>query len=139
MGEDRDRPRGEQPFPAEQVGVEPVERRIGHAALTAATEVPARADAQDAIRGRGKIVVFGDPSGLTNGLTIGCHEYTSRLYAYLTDGSRGALPAAAGLPIFLRAAPASVSEVLRAVLDAGATVGGVARGRSLEERFLEVT
>jgi hypothetical protein len=43
--------------------------------------------------GQGKIVVFGDTSGLTNGLTIGCHEYTSRLYAYLTDGSRGALPA----------------------------------------------
>ena len=36
----------------------------------------------------GKIVVFGDTSGLTNGLTIGCHAYTSRLLAYLADGER---------------------------------------------------
>ncbi len=33
--------------------------------------------------GKGRVVVFGDTSGLTNGLTIGCHEYTSRLFAYL--------------------------------------------------------
>ena len=36
--------------------------------------------------GKGKVVVFGDTSGLTNGLTIGCHPYTSRLYAYVADG-----------------------------------------------------
>jgi len=33
--------------------------------------------------GKGRVVVFGDTSGLTNGLTVGCHEYTSRLFAYL--------------------------------------------------------
>jgi hypothetical protein len=43
--------------------------------------------------GRGKVIVFGDTSGLTNGLTVGCHPYTSRLYAYLCDGTTGALPA----------------------------------------------
>jgi hypothetical protein len=36
--------------------------------------------------GHGKVIVFGDTSGFTNGLTIGCHEYTSRVYAYLADG-----------------------------------------------------
>jgi hypothetical protein len=36
--------------------------------------------------GKGKVIVFGDTSGFTNGLTVGCHEYTSRLYAYLADG-----------------------------------------------------
>ena len=35
--------------------------------------------------GRGKIMAFGDTSGLTNGLTIGCHVFTSRLLAYLAD------------------------------------------------------
>jgi len=37
--------------------------------------------------GRGKIIAFGDTSSLTNGITVGCHEYTSRLMAYLVDGS----------------------------------------------------
>jgi len=32
--------------------------------------------------GDGKVIVFGDTSGLTNGLTIGCHRFTSRLLAY---------------------------------------------------------
>jgi len=35
--------------------------------------------------GRGEVIVFGDTSGMTNGLTIGCHQYTSRLMAYLVD------------------------------------------------------
>ena len=35
--------------------------------------------------GLGKIIVFGDTSGFTNGLTVGCHAYTSRLYAYLAS------------------------------------------------------
>ncbi len=39
--------------------------------------------------GKGRVVVFGDTSGLTNGLTVGCHPFTSRLYAYLAGG-RGA-------------------------------------------------
>jgi hypothetical protein len=33
--------------------------------------------------GKGRIIAFGDTSGLTNGLTVGCHPYTSRLYTYL--------------------------------------------------------
>ena len=37
--------------------------------------------------GRGKIIAFGDTSSLTNAITVGCHEYTSRLMAYLVDGS----------------------------------------------------
>lgn len=41
--------------------------------------------------GKGKIVVFGDPSGFTNGLTVGCHEYMSRLYAYLAGSPTVAL------------------------------------------------
>jgi hypothetical protein len=36
--------------------------------------------------GKGRIIAFGDTSGLTNGLTVGCHDYTSRLYAYLVGG-----------------------------------------------------
>jgi hypothetical protein len=35
--------------------------------------------------GKGKIIVFGDTSNLSNGITIGCHEYTSRVLAYLAD------------------------------------------------------
>ncbi|MHB1034609.1 MAG: DUF4350 domain-containing protein [Pirellulales bacterium] len=36
--------------------------------------------------GKGKIVVFGDTSGVTNGINVGTHEFTSRLLAYLADG-----------------------------------------------------
>jgi hypothetical protein len=42
--------------------------------------------------GKGKIVSFGDTSSFTNGLTVGCHDYTSRLFAYLADRSSGVLP-----------------------------------------------
>jgi len=38
--------------------------------------------------GAGKVVVFGDPSGFTNGITLGAHPYTSRLYAYLAGGAQ---------------------------------------------------
>ncbi|HUT76761.1 MAG TPA: hypothetical protein VM285_03690, partial [Polyangia bacterium] len=37
--------------------------------------------------GRGKVIVFGDTSGMTNGLTMGCHRYTSRLLTYLAAQS----------------------------------------------------
>jgi len=33
--------------------------------------------------GKGKIIAFGDTSSFTNGITIGSHLYTSRLYGYL--------------------------------------------------------
>ncbi len=36
--------------------------------------------------GRGKVICFGDPSMLINGLTPGCHEFTSRLFTYLLGG-----------------------------------------------------
>ena len=64
--------------------------------------------------GKGKIVLFGDTSGFTNGLTVGCHEYTSRLYAYLADSPTVALPewrlglamiVLAGLAVLLIAIP----------------------------------
>lgn|GEM_PF-351663 len=41
--------------------------------------------AAEAPLGKGRIVVFGDTSLLSNGLTINCHEYVSRLFAYLVD------------------------------------------------------
>jgi hypothetical protein len=34
--------------------------------------------------GRGKVVVFGDTSSLTNGITVGAHPFNARLLAYLT-------------------------------------------------------
>ncbi len=36
--------------------------------------------------GDGKVICFGDPSLLINGLTVSCHEYTSRLFTYLLGG-----------------------------------------------------
>jgi hypothetical protein len=36
--------------------------------------------------GQGKVICFGDPSMLTNGLTVTCHDYTSRLWAYVAGG-----------------------------------------------------
>jgi len=35
--------------------------------------------------GNGRIIAFGDTSGFTNGITIGAHIYTSRLYGYLAS------------------------------------------------------
>ena len=37
--------------------------------------------------GKGKVVVFGDTSSLTNGINVSSHVFTSRLFAYLTEGS----------------------------------------------------
>jgi hypothetical protein len=37
--------------------------------------------------GEGQIILFGDTSAYTNGLMPGCHEYTSRLFAYVADRS----------------------------------------------------
>ncbi len=37
--------------------------------------------------GRGKIVAFGDTSSLTNGINVSSHVFTSRLFAYLANGS----------------------------------------------------
>jgi hypothetical protein len=35
--------------------------------------------------GQGRIIAFGDTSSFTNGITIGSHHYTSRLYGYLAS------------------------------------------------------
>jgi hypothetical protein len=35
--------------------------------------------------GKGKVVVFGDTSGLSNGINIGCHDFNSRLFANLAQ------------------------------------------------------
>ncbi len=37
--------------------------------------------------GKGKIVAFGDTSSLTNGINFSSHVFTSRLFAYLANGS----------------------------------------------------
>ncbi len=37
--------------------------------------------------GQGKIVAFGDTSSFTNGINVSSHVFTSRLFAYLVDGS----------------------------------------------------
>jgi len=37
--------------------------------------------------GRGKIVAFGDTSSFTNGINVSSHVFTSRLFAYLANGS----------------------------------------------------
>jgi hypothetical protein len=42
--------------------------------------------------GKGRIVVFGDTSGFSNGINVSSHVFTSRLLAYLADG-RNAHPA----------------------------------------------
>jgi len=36
--------------------------------------------------GKGRVICFGDTSALTNGLTVTCYDFTSRLYAYLAGG-----------------------------------------------------
>src|SRR5258705_170040 len=42
--------------------------------------------------GKGKVVVFGDTSGFTNGITYGAHVFTARFWAYLADGRSTAHP-----------------------------------------------
>ncbi len=41
--------------------------------------------------GKGKIVVFGDTSSFTNGINVGSHVFTSRLFTYLTGSSSRAI------------------------------------------------
>ena len=60
--------------------------------------------------GKGRIIAFGDTSSFTNGITIGSHIYTSRLYGYLAGRVSGpqvlwrqllGVLLALGLPCFL--------------------------------------
>lgn len=37
--------------------------------------------------GKGKVIAFGDTSSFTNGINVSSHVFTSRLFAYLADGS----------------------------------------------------
>jgi len=37
--------------------------------------------------GKGKVIAFGDTSSFTNGINVGSHVFTSRLFAYLANGS----------------------------------------------------
>jgi hypothetical protein len=37
--------------------------------------------------GKGRIIAFGDPSSITNGITTGSHVFTSRLFAYIAENS----------------------------------------------------
>ena len=36
--------------------------------------------------GKGRVMVFGDTSGLTNAISVSSYQFTSRLFAYLADG-----------------------------------------------------
>jgi hypothetical protein len=55
--------------------------------------------------GKGKIVVFGDPSGFVNGILPGCHDFMARMYGYISQSGGIALPAwRLGLALFLLAA-----------------------------------
>jgi hypothetical protein len=39
--------------------------------------------------GKGRIVVFGDTSNITNGINVGAHAFNARLYSYLTHSEVG--------------------------------------------------
>ena len=42
--------------------------------------------------GKGRIIAFGDTSGLTNGINVSSHVFTSRLFAYLAGNAGNAHP-----------------------------------------------
>lgn len=42
--------------------------------------------------GKGRIIAFGDTSGLTNGINVGSHIFTSRLFGYLAGNAGNAHP-----------------------------------------------
>ena len=55
--------------------------------------------------GKGKVVVFGDPSGFVNGILPGCHDFMARMYRYISQSGGLALPAwRLWLALFLLAA-----------------------------------
>jgi len=71
--------------------------------------------------GKGKVIVFGDTSPLTNGINIGCHAFTSSLLAYLAGGRSEPSPwrelvgllaaAAAAVCLLVRATPLRAAVV----------------------------
>jgi hypothetical protein len=42
--------------------------------------------------GKGRVIAFGDTSGLTNGINVSSHVFTSRLFGYLAGGRSNAHP-----------------------------------------------
>jgi hypothetical protein len=42
--------------------------------------------------GKGRVIAFGDTSGLTNGINVSSHVFTSRLFGYLAGGRANAHP-----------------------------------------------
>jgi hypothetical protein len=42
--------------------------------------------------GKGRVIAFGDTSGLTNGINVSSHVFNSRLFGYLAGGKRNAHP-----------------------------------------------
>jgi hypothetical protein len=42
--------------------------------------------------GKGRVIAFGDTSGLTNGINVSSHVFTSRLFGYLAGGGANAHP-----------------------------------------------
>lgn len=38
--------------------------------------------------GKGKVIVFGDTSSISNGINIGCHPFAARLFSYLANKDR---------------------------------------------------
>lgn len=81
--------------------------------------------------GKGRVVVFGDTSGFTNGVNLGAHEYTSRMFAYLADpGGSPHAPArqVAGLLILL----ALAAVMLVARRDSALALAALVLGTSLQ-------
>jgi hypothetical protein len=82
--------------------------------------------------GKGRIIAFGDTSSLTNGINVGSHIFTSRLFGYLAGNFRDAHPIwrqllgilGCGLLIGLLAWRPAPAPVLSAKAEMGAKRGG---------------
>jgi len=73
--------------------------------------------------GKGRVIAFGDTSGLTNGINVSSHVFTSRLFGYLAGGRRNAHP---------------IWRPLLGILGCGLLIGLVARHTG-EGRIILVT
>lgn len=47
--------------------------------------------------GKGRVIVFGDTSGITNGIVVSCHEFAARLLGYLVNKT-----GTGNFPVYLR-------------------------------------
>jgi hypothetical protein len=74
--------------------------------------------------GKGRVIAFGDTSGLTNGINVSSHVFNSRLFGYLAGGKRNAHPIwrqllgilCCGLLIGLLARQASAGRIILVTL-----------------------